>query len=513
MKPRYTWYMTKIAGQELVKSVVHIVGVSGAEGSAVARWLIGLGNQNVVGHDFKTAAEFDASFRSYHASLPKAEQSKLLAQLKAGLSKLHLRDTYLAGLAEADFVVVPSAWFRYAPNRPKLSSFVKKNSAKVVTAYTLLLELYGTLSVPSRAAQRRGQTVGVTGTAGKGTTVRLLSQMLPKALTFGGPWQHVDFGKILEHGRRGGTLVMEVNNRQLTLAPYRRVSPSVAAVTNVTVNHLDDHGGSFAAYRKAKQQILAYQRRGDVAVLNADDPQCRLLARRAPARVRLFSVAGRPDADAAVRDGWFSLRRGRSWQRVASLPSVPPLLRTSPHLQADALAALLAADAAGASVRAMAGALWKFGTEEGRLTVVAKRGSVTYVNDTASTRPEATAAAAAAFAGSKLHVIVGGSRQHPRADQYEAMFRRLRAADVATVALIGKLAPWLAKRATRAGLAADVVAVAGTLPKAFALCQRRAAKLAGPQAIILSPGCESFGEFHDYRERGERFVELVGQRT
>ena len=491
----------KLKGDGLRKARVHIVGVSGAEGSAVARWLIRSGNQRVVGHDFKTAAEFDASFCSYHASLPKAEQSKLLRELKSGLSKLHLRDTYLAGLAEADYVVVPSAWFRYAPNRPKLSTFVKKNSAKVVTAYTLLLELYA------------GQTVGVTGTAGKGTTVRMLSAMLPKALTFGGPWQHVDFGKILEHGSKNGTLVMEVNNRQLTLAPYRRVSPHVAVVTNVTVNHLDDHGNSFAAYRRAKQQILAYQKRGDVAVLNADDPQCRLLARRSPGRVRLFSVAGRPDADAAIRDGWFCVRRGRSWQRVASLSSVPPLLRASPHLQADALGALLAADAAGASVRAMAGALWKFGTEEGRLTVVARRGSVTYVNDTASTRPEATLAAFGAFADAKVHLIIGGSRQHPRADQYEAMFRKLKSGGVATVALIGKLAPWLAKRASRAGLSDDVVSVAGAMPKAFAACEKRAARGTGPQAIVLSPGCESFGEFRDYRERGERFVELVNRQS
>ncbi len=491
--------MPKVTERQLLSSKVHIVGVSGAEGSAVARWLIRSGNQQVVGHDFKTAAEFDASFTSYHAGLPKVEQARLLRELKSGLSKLHLRDTYLAGLAEADYVVVPSAWFRYTPNRPKLLSFVKKNSAKVVTAYTLLLELYP------------GLTVGVTGTAGKGTTVRLLSQMLPRAATFGGPWQHVDFGKILEHGAKKGTLVMEVNNRQLTLASYRKVSPDVAVVTNVTVNHLDDHGGSFAAYRKAKQQIVAYQKRGDVAVLNAGDPQCRLLARRSPGRVRLFSVAGRPDADASIREGWFCIRRGRGWQRIASLSSVPALLKTSPHLQADALAALLAADAAGASVRAMAGALWKFGTEEGRLTVVAKRSSVTYVNDTASTRPEATAAAAGAFVGSKLHLIVGGSRQHPRADQYEAMFRKLKQLDVQTVALIGKMAPWLAKRAARVGLADNVVSVAGTLPKAFSLCQRRAARGSGAQSIILSPGCESFGEFHDYRERGERFVQLVNR--
>jgi UDP-N-acetylmuramoylalanine--D-glutamate ligase len=490
--------MPKVTERQLFKSKVHIVGVSGAEGAAAALWLIRAGNEQVVGHDFKTKDEFADNFASYHADLAKAEQAKLVREIKSGLHKLHLRDTYLAGLSEADFVVVPSAWFRYAPNKPKLSQFVRKNSSKVLTMYTLLLELYS------------GQTIGVTGTAGKGTTVRMLASMLPKAATFGAAWQHIDLAKILAHGKKHGTLVMEVNNRQLTLAPYRKVSPSIAAVTNITVNHLDDHAGSFAEYRKAKSQLLAYQKRSDVAILNAENPSCRLLARRAKSKVRLFSVVPRADVDATIREGWFSIRRGRSWQRIASLSSVPPLLRSSAALQSDALAALLAADAAGAPVKAMARALWNFKTQEGRLSIVRKQGTATYVNDTASTRPEATAAAVAAFPGSAIHLILGGSRQHPQARQYEELFKILARHNVQTVALIGSLASWLAKRAKAAGLASTVhIAEVKNLAAAAKLCTTRAKLAKGAQVVLLSPGCESFGEFKDYRERGEKFYESI----
>ena len=31
------------------------------------------------------------------------------------------------------------------------------------------------------------------------------------------------------------------------------------------------------------------------------------------------------------------------------------------------------------------------------------------------------------------------------------------------------------------------------------------------EAVLLSPGVESFGEFRDYRERGEKFKQLVDQ--
>jgi UDP-N-acetylmuramoylalanine--D-glutamate ligase len=39
-----------------------------------------------------------------------------------------------------------------------------------------------------------------------------------------------------------------------------------------------------------------------------------------------------------------------------------------------------------------------------------------------------------------------------------------------------------------------------------------AAKIASPgDAVVLSPGAESFGEFKDYRERGEKFKNLISE--
>jgi UDP-N-acetylmuramoylalanine--D-glutamate ligase len=160
----------------------------------------------------------------------------------------------------------------------------------------------------------------------------------------------------------------------------------------------------------------------------------------------------------------------------------------------------------------MAKALWNFKTQAGRLTIIKKQGSLTYVNDTASTRPEATTAAVTAFANTAIHLIIGGSRKHPQAQQYEDMFNNIKSANVQTIALIGSLASWLAKRAARVGLPKDcVLAQSGTLAKAVSLCQRRAAaaRKKTSQVILLSPGCESFGEFVDYRQRGEKFRELV----
>lgn len=496
--------MFKLKVDKLLNSKVHIVGVSGSEGAAVALWLIKQGHKNLAGHDFKTAKEFENSFRNYHASLNRAEQDKLFKQLKGGLSKLHLRDTYLAGINEADYVIVPSSWFRYAPNKPKLTKLVAKRPKSVFNIYTLLLSLY------------QGKIIGVTGTAGKGTTVQLIKSMLPKALTMGGPWQHNDFGRLLQHGKRRGVLIMEVNNRQLILVPSVKLSPAIGVITNITVNHLNDHNGSFAKYRQSKWQLLAYQNQADTAVLNADNPSCRLLARRARGQVKLFGLTKRADLDAAVKDGWITVRRGQQWQKVVSVKSLPsPLL--AEHFLADALAALLAADSMKASLKNIAKALWGFKPQEGRLSLVKKAGLITAINDTAATRPEATSSAVKAFSDYDIHLILGGMRRFPQVQQYNQLFKIISQSSVKSVALIGGLAPWLAKLAQKNKLNKKVQVQ--KLNK-FSLAVKWSVECAKnsltkiyrrPQLILLSPACESFGEFVDYRQRGEVFKQLVNK--
>lgn len=489
--------MPKLKISQLLQGRVHIVGVSGSEGAAVALWLIKLGQKQLVGHDFKTNKEFEQSFCSYHTSLSKAEQNKLLKRLKGGLTKLHLRDTYLSGISEADYVIVPSSWFRYAPNNPKLTKLVKQKPKIVFNIYTLLLSLY------------QGSIVGVTGTAGKGTTVQFIKLMLPKALTMGGPWQHNDFGRLLNHGQNKGILIVEVNNRQLTMAPAVRLSPPVGVITNITVNHLDDHQGSFAKYRQSKWQLIAYQKKADAAVLNADDPNCRLLARRARGRVRLFGLTSRADLDATVKDGWIMLRRGRQWQKIVSLKSLPPSL-IADHFKYDALAAVLAADIMGASINNLARALWHFKPQEGRLSLVKKSGFITVINDTAATRPEATSSAVKAFANYDIHLILGGMRRFPQTTQYNQLFKVIKNSTVVSVAMIGGLAPWLFKLAQCNKLPQKINKFKDlSAAVKWSIDDAKQKKLKRLQLILLSPACESFGEFVDYRQRGEVFKKSI----
>ncbi|MCL4370613.1 MAG: UDP-N-acetylmuramoyl-L-alanine--D-glutamate ligase, partial [Chloroflexi bacterium] len=115
----------------------------------------------------------------------------------------------------------------------------------------------------------RGRLVGITGSSGKTTTTTLVGDMLRAA----GLPVHVG-GNIgvpllerLDQIAPEDWVVLEMSSFQLERLPY---SPSIAAILNVTPNHLDRHG-DMESYVAAKANILRHQRPGDRAILSADD--------------------------------------------------------------------------------------------------------------------------------------------------------------------------------------------------------------------------------------------------
>ncbi|HLO33451.1 MAG TPA: Mur ligase family protein, partial [Anaerolineales bacterium] len=114
------------------------------------------------------------------------------------------------------------------------------------------------------------KTIGITGSAGKTTTTTLVGQMAKKA-----------YGdKAYIGGNIGDPLINYVDDMKaddiaiLELSSFQldqmTVSPIVAAILNITPNHLDRHG-TMEAYTAAKARLLDFQTDKDIAVLGRDD--------------------------------------------------------------------------------------------------------------------------------------------------------------------------------------------------------------------------------------------------
>jgi len=374
--------------------------------------------------------------------------------------------------------------------------------------------------------------VGITGSSGKTTTTALVGRLLEAAGCKTWVGGNIGFPLIghLDEIAATDLVVMELSSFQLDFfGPWSRLpegrrnnllfdtegwSPSVAAVLNVTPNHLDRHG-TMEAYTAAKARILAYQRPGDLVVMNLDDPVTRGLAagaERAGQRVLWFSLEQEAEG-AFLRDDALTLRLAG---REAVLCRTESLKLPGRHNLANLLAAAALATGALVTLRGFEGldslpidALGRVATSfegvEHRLELVREYHQVRWYNDSIATTPERASAALRSF-DAPIVLLAGGRDKHLPWEEMAALTWR----KVRHLILFGECADLIdrAMAETKNGnlLQQTEIHRAGTLARAVEL----AAGLAHPgDVVLLSPGGTSFDAYRDFVARGDHFRDLV----
>jgi UDP-N-acetylmuramoylalanine--D-glutamate ligase len=355
-------------------------------------------------------------------------------------------------------------------------------------------EVIGEIELASRFL--RGRIVAITGTNGKTTTTTLIGKMLEDAgmnVQVGG-----NIGKALismtESSSDDGWNVVEVSSFQLeTTVDFH---PSVAAVLNVTPNHMDRYE-SLMDYAAAKHNIFRNQTPGDVAILNADYEIVSSWANGLRAHVTQFSVKKELEDGLFLR-GRDLLSRTKDGERVLATRDEMQLRGT--HNVENVLAAMAAGLACGAPPESLRETVRGFRPVEHRLEEVAEINGVRFFNDSKATSVDATMKALEAFANDegKIVLILGGrGKQAPYTPLLPLVRERVR-----RLILIGEDAPVIEKELNgaapfeHAGDMSDVVA------RAFA-----AAKPG--DVVLLAPACASFDMFESFEHRGRDFKNEV----
>jgi UDP-N-acetylmuramoylalanine--D-glutamate ligase len=336
--------------------------------------------------------------------------------------------------------------------------------------------------------------VGITGSSGKTTTTTLVGRIFESAgrRAFVGGNIGVPLLNRLGEIHLDDWVILELSSFQLE---PMTVSPHIAAITNITPNHLDRHL-TMEAYTAAKLQILNHQGHNDVAVLNADDPASRAL--RPNGQVIRFSIER--EVEGAYLDGntLVLLRDGRR-QIVCRRDElqVPGL-----HNVANVLTACAVSSAAGIEVAAMRVAALAFTGVRHRLELVAEIDGVRYVNDSIATAPERSLAALAVYAGTPFVLLAGGRDKHLPMDEWA----RVIAAGGRALVTFGEAAPLIERAAREAGMPPERIHSAGTVDRAVTVAR----SVAQPgDVVLLSPGCTSYDQYNDFVERGDHFAETV----
>ena len=345
------------------------------------------------------------------------------------------------------------------------------------------------------------KTIGITGSAGKTTTTTLVGNMAKSA-----------YGdKAYIGGNIGDPLINYVDNMKtddlaiLELSSFQldqmTISPNVAAILNITPNHLDRHG-TMEAYTAAKARILEYQNEKDAGILGRDDKGAWSLRNQVRGKLFTFSLGELEEGlnGAYLHDGLLNLRDGDAY--------LPLILREKISLRGDqnvanVLAAFAIGHASSFPLDAMLEAAEDFRGVPHRLELVRELRGVRWYNDSTATAPERSMAAIRAFEEPIVLLLGGRDKDLPWEDLMRLIGQR-----VDHVVLFGEAAEKIQKTAQALGLRANgskLVRV-GSLREAII----KAAEVAeSGDVVLLSPGGTSFDEFKDFAERGERFREWV----
>ncbi len=338
-------------------------------------------------------------------------------------------------------------------------------------------------------------TVGITGSAGKTTTTTMVGRMLGVSHTVyvGGNIGNPLIGDV-ERMQAGDIAVMELSSFQLEIMTR---SPNVAALLNLTPNHLDRHK-NMAAYAEAKSHILRHQSEDDVVVLGLDDRGARGFAALARGRVAYFSAARAVEAGAFLRDETVMFRWEGGEARVLHVSDIELRGR---HNVLNVLAACAISGAAGASPEDMRGGLAGFTGVEHRLELVRELNGARWYNDSIATAPERVSAALHSFSEPVVLLLGGRDKQLPW-DELAAQVRDR----VKAVVLFGEAGPLIARALAEAGVERASVSRFASLAEAVPAAAEHAAP---GDVVLLSPGCTGFDEFRDFAQRGDMFKQWV----
>lgn len=354
--------------------------------------------------------------------------------------------------------------------------------------------------------------IGITGSAGKTTTTTLVGEIVRRAGHK--TWVGGNIGDVLldvlSDIQKEDVVVMELSSFQLELMTS---SPQVAAILNITPNHLDRHK-SMESYIKSKTNIIRYQKPDDIAVLSADDPVASQLEMAVQGELVTFSNR------TMVPNGAFGVGSRIVLAGAASFDYVPHVLcqkdeipLRGDHNVLNVLAACaiagslgLAADRPGIEPDTMREAILNFKPVPHRLEVVCEIDGVTYINDSIATAPERLVAALRSF-DEPLILLLGGADKDLQWDA--AVHLALQKARC--IILFGKTGDKQVRSKTALlfrllGADEQVLHQVDTLDDAVT----KAAELAqSGDVVLMSPGGTSYDAYHDFAARGEHFRKLV----
>ena len=374
------------------------------------------------------------------------------------------------------------------PTKPELVA-EKQRGAIVTTEIEQLMK-----SAPCKI-------IGITGSDGKTTTTSLTYEILKKAglsVHLGGNIGIPLFTRLNEI-KPEDVIVLELSSFQLM---EMDISPDIAAITNITPNHLNIHK-DYEEYIDAKKNIFKYQTENGILVLNADNELTNSCRNEANGKVIMFSSSQKLENGYIVEDG--IIKKCEDGIRRHILNTADLKLKGIHNFQnvCTALAlteTLVDIDDAVETIKEFSGV-------HHRLELVRIIDGVEWYNDSASTSPTRGISALNSLNDKEIILIAGGADKNL---DYTPIAKPI-VDKVKSLILIGQTATKIYD-AVKIELEKQNKQLDIHMCETFEESLNLAKRIAKPgQVVLFSPASTSFDMFKDMYDRGDKFKEAVNK--
>ena len=349
----------------------------------------------------------------------------------------------------------------------------------------------------------RNPIIGVTGTKGKTTTATLIYEILKSA---GKNPVKIGIGQVpvldkLLTLKKDAIPVFELSSWRLSGLGREKISPHIAVVTNIFIDHLNYYK-TMEKYIEDKKYIFSNQKSKDWLIVNSDDEQVSEMAKDAKGQVLRFSYKpDRKNSTVFLEDDFIYLNDGVDVKKLISVEKIKILGR---HNLANVMAAIGAAYAYGLTVEEIKKALPELKGAAHRLEFVLENNGVKYYNDTAATIPDAAISALEAFE-QPVVLIAGGTDKNL---DFKEFAKKIVQKTKHVILLKGNATEKIVDEIKK--IAGDdfiqLIEITGSMDEAVLAARKKAQE---NDIVVLSPGAASFGLFLNEFDRGDKFKEAV----
>lgn len=355
----------------------------------------------------------------------------------------------------------PGAFFS-----PQLREQLQKSEVRITSAMQLFLDLCPTKN-----------TIGVTGTKGKGTTSSLIEAIIKKAgkrVWLGGNIGVAPFS-FISNIKKSDWVILELSSFQLEDTTS---STHISVLTNFSAEHLapadknnPNYHPSLNHYWQSKLNLLRFQEKNDIAIIKNS------------LKNKIKNI---------------KIKSKKIFFTTSSLLS----RLSGDHNKENIAAAVAVAKAIKISNNTISKAVSNFKGLPYRLEKIAEKNGVAYYNDSFATTPSATITALKAF-NNPIILIAGGA---DKGSNFNKLARIIKQKTKAVILFKGTALKKLQTSLKKAKYNPSNIQIAGSMTEALSQAQKPA--IPG-DIVLMSPACASFGLFKNYKDRGEQFNKIV----